>query len=218
MSVEPTCTTHDDFKKEAAAMREWFTNEMKLEWTPIAYNNPDVKLYELPMRGYSHRTRCRVHCNSTYEQMLKFNMDTTLEELKKYDKSMLNYEIFDKVDDTSIIITHTAFSVTWPVTARQFVSLHDNYDVDNGHVFIQTSIKNDKVKSNPKYVTAFKKSGLFIEKDKEDDKKCYIERIIEMDPRGSIPTFITSSYKTNDAERLLEMRAYVDQKVKKGEL
>ncbi|EDR21781.1 hypothetical protein, conserved [Entamoeba dispar SAW760] len=218
MAEEPTCNTKEELINEAKEMKEWFENELKIQWNPITYNNPDVKLYDLPMRGYSHRTRCRVHCNCTFEQMLKFNQETNIDELKKYDKSLLNYEIFDQVEGTNILVTHTAFSVTWPVTARQFVSLHDNYPTENGHIFIQTSIKNDKVKTNKKYVTAYKKSALLIEKDPEDPKRCYIERIIEMDPRGSIPTFVVASNKTNDAERMWEMKLFVEEKVKKGEL
>ncbi|KAL7722656.1 START domain-containing protein [Entamoeba marina] len=215
--MEQPCQTHEELKTEAQKLRQWFETQLKEKWNPIEYKNPDVSLYELPNDGSKYRTRCRVHCNCTFEQMYNFNKDSSPEELRKYDKSMLIYKVFDHVDDTNIIVTDTSFSVMWPVSPRQFISLHDNYPVENGHIFVQSSIQNNKVALHKKYVLGYKKSGLLIEKDLEDESKCYIERVILMDPRGSIPTFVASSYKTNDAE-ITQLRAYVEQKVSKGEL
>ena len=218
MSIEPKCETQEELKQESQNLRDWFSNELKIKWNPLDHPKKEVKLYDLPTENNIYRTRCRVHCNCTYEQMLKFNMESDVVEMKKYDKSMLNYQVFDKVEGTEIIVTHTAFSITWPVVPRQFVSLHDNYDVETGHIFVQQSILNDKVEINKKYVTGYKKSGLLIERDPENKDKCYIERVLYLDPRGSIPSFVVASQKTNDAERLWEMKTYVEEKAKKGEL
>ena len=206
---EAHCTTHDQLAAEAEALRAWFEENLEQQWQPVAYSNADVVLQELPSIGTVHRTRCRVHCRCSYESMFNFNYNATTDDLRAYDKSMLTYAVFDRVPDTEIVVTETSFSVMWPVAPRAFVSVHDNYPTEHGHAFVQGSIVNDKAVPSSKCVVAYKRSGLLIERDPEDPARCYIERVIMMDPRGSIPAFVANKYKTNDAERLQELDAYV---------
>jgi len=200
---EPILNTDEEFKIESTKLRKWFEDSLKLEWKRMQHNNSNVNLYELPQEGDIHKTKCRIHCNVSYEQMLKYNQISDEESLKHADKSLIQYKIKYKVEGTQMLVCDTAYTAIWPVASRQFISLHDNYDVENGHIFVQESIKCDKAIPNSKYVLAYKKSGLLIERDPEDDKKCYCERIIMISPRGYIPNFVVAAYKTNDVDEAI---------------
>ena len=210
-------------------LQQWFEKEENDSWTNLSTGKNKQKrkteLYSNPPRNGCVRTRCKVECSCPQNTIVNFNNIADEEQLKQYDNSMTHYKVLKEIAKETeidgkkmeILIVDTGFKLPYLIISpRRFISIHINYrDTDGSHVWIQGSMKakdleqltnkTNKESESSNMVLAEKRSGLRVKPVEGNDNVCSIERIIEMNANGSIPTWVQDKAKTSEIERLTKL-------------
>lgn len=127
---------------------------------------------------------------ATPQQLLDLVACKSLEENKRLEPEAIVFNVVKKIGD-NIEVIYSAQNVTFPLTAREALHCRVVRHNPDGSIHIaSTSINDENVKIGDGRVRAVLHiSGWhFIP---QEDGKTFIKRVVQLDPRGSIPTVRT---------------------------
>ena len=216
MSVEieyaTTVKTKEEIIKKSEEMKKWVEESLNQKWTPMSYGNPEAQLFDQPQKGCLYYLMCKsiFNCNSkkVYDHMRNCNF----EQQKEFDTDILIQERDISCEEEQCEIVRCAYKMPWPVYSREFVSIQNWYEKDGSYYFVQESVNypNKWSQGDKNYVRAYKRSVQILKTI--DDKKFEMIRIMEADARGSIPGWLANYVKKGDADRLLFIRKFFENK------
>ncbi|KAL7719546.1 START domain-containing protein [Entamoeba marina] len=202
-----TCSTREEYEQESQKIKTWFQQVLQKKWSPVSTGN--VTLSDVPSENNHHFIRTQTNSKLSPKELFDKIVKADFETVKKYDKDLLVFEVLENVGgDDNIKIVRQCHSAPWPITSREFITLSNNYEENGVYYIIQGSINYpnyDKV--DKKYVRGLKNLGMVI---KPEGDGCSVERVMEIDPKGSVPSIAVSTSKKDDATRLLKLKEYFE--------
>lgn len=140
------------------------------------------------------------------EDIVKSIMPVTEEEMKKSDEEILEWSILKNVAD-DLEVVYSAHSAPFPVSSRELIYLRHSRTLENGNFIVSASSINvkDQPTREKRVRAAIYYSGWVVEII--DDDSCKVTRILQLDPKGNIPTMIVNAYKTKTALAVNKLRS-----------
>ncbi|ELP88403.1 hypothetical protein EIN_229260 [Entamoeba invadens IP1] len=203
------CVTKEEILKKSEELKLWYDNQANEKWTPMSYNNPEITLTELPQVDYKNFIMSRCTFKADAAKVFEFLKTSTFEQQKVYDTDLLAFEKSEVFPEDGCEVSRVCYKAPWPVTSREFVSVQNYFEKDGAYYFLQESINYPTKwnEANKNFVRGYKKSGLkMLPKGDHVD----VWRIVVLDPRGSIPGWVVSVAKKDDAGRLFAMKTYFE--------
>ncbi|ELP91345.1 hypothetical protein EIN_153820 [Entamoeba invadens IP1] len=199
-----TCSTEADFKTASDTAKKWFADILAENWTETSKG--DVQVYDKPSNNYHHFILTKTDSKLTPQAFFEKVTKATVDEIHNYDKGLVSNEVIEKIGD--INVTKQVNSAPWPVAAREFISVELEYEENGVYYIISRSINYPKCDTVGKgYVRGLKFFGM---KFTPKEGGCSIERVLEVDPKGSVVSIAVSSSKKEDATRLANMKKYFE--------
>ena len=219
MSVEiefcKTVTTPEEICQHSEEVKDWIIKVVKEKWNPIAFSDKSVSVFDQPQQAYKHYVMSKTIFKCSAKYLFDVLNGTPFEEQKIYDTDLLEFERDNRDEEKQFEITRTLYKSPWPVVPREFVNCQNWFEHEGQFYFAQGSV-NYPIKwnvYNSKIVRGYKMSGTVIKPI--DETQCEVTRVVILDPRGSVPSYLTSIFKKDDANRLLLLRKYVEEKFAK---
>ena len=218
MSVEieycDTCVTKEQICEKATKLKAWFLEAIKEEWTPLSFNDPDVKAFEKPNKEGRIMIMTKTAFKVNAKKVFDYLISSTYEGQHAYDADLMAFERDQVFEEEGCEICRTMYKATWPVKPREFISVQCWEDMSDKFVCVQESV-NYALKwnaVNSGWVRGYKKSGIIMTPTGDDS--CDVVRIIIIDARGSVPSWIVGVTKTDEAKRVVAMKKFVDSHLK----
>lgn len=142
------------------------------------------------------------------DKILSFVNPSSLDEMKQGDPEIVDFVVKRKIND-SVQIIYSAHATPFPVSTRELLYVRCVKKYDNIVVVSGSSINmKDEPVVDKRVRAAIYSSGWVIEPLEEN--KCRVTRILQLDPKGNIPTMIVNSYKKKTALALQKARQYLN--------
>ena len=200
-----TCTTPEEIKAAAEAAAKWFEETLTDGWKETSKG--DVTAYDRPPKNDHHSIKTITKSKLAAEELFKRYCAAGFEETKKIDKEALESVVVESVDD-HIKVVKAANSAPWPVAPREFVSVTYDYAKDGSFYWVSQSINYPKVDTVAKgRVRGVKSFGM---KFTPCEGGCQIERVLQINPRGMVPSVAINSSKKSDIARLAAMKKFFE--------
>lgn len=215
MSIEieyaATVNSKEDVVKKSEELKQWIDSAVEGKWNPMSYSNKEIKLFDQPPEGTKHILMSQCTINADAKKAFEFLTHSEFKDQKVYDTDLLVFERAEKFDDEGCEVSRVCYKAPWPVTAREFVSVQNWFEKDGNYYLVQESVNYPKKYTEPtkEYVRGYKKSGLVLKST--GDKQMEAFRVVILDPRGSIPGWVVSTAKKDDAGRLFAMKKYFEE-------
>ncbi|KAL7721810.1 START domain-containing protein [Entamoeba marina] len=212
--IEYCQTVNDpqDIVKKSDELKEWIDVAANSKWSPLSYKHKEVLLFDKPQEDQKHILMTKTVVHASAKQIYEYLINSSFEEQKAYDKDMISFERTERSDESGCEIARVCYSAPWPVAAREFVGVQNWYERNGKYYLTQESVNYPHKWStpDPKFVRGYKKSGMIL--DPISDSQTQIHRVIVLDARGSIPGWLASTAKKDDAGRLLELKHFFEKK------
>ena len=210
----PYIETYEEAQKFKPELINWFDTTYKTKLTFVKKDKNEI--YDIPTVDNIYSMMSRTKINVSVEKFFEMSNSNDINYLKKFDKDLMEYERYEFPEGKDVYVTRHLYKVGWPVAPREFVSLFVIEKKDDGSIlFLQGSINTKRFeKYNKSHVRGYKRSGYYIYPDPENPNGCILDRLISIDPRGSIPSMVISSQKNADAERALEAKKFAESQFK----
>lgn len=132
-------------------------------------------------------------------------MPTTEEQMKKSDDEILAWGL-EKEISNDLQIVYSAHHAPFPVSSRELVYLRHSMTLEDGTFVVSaTSINVPDMPVREKRVrAAIHSSGWVIEPI--DENSCRAIRVLQLDPKGSIPMAIVNGYKKKTGLAVQKLR------------
>lgn len=138
------------------------------------------------------------------EKILEFVNPSSLDVMKENDPEILDFVVKKKIND-SVQVIYSAHATPITVSTRELLYVRCVKKYDDKVVVSGTSINmKDEPTVDKRVRAAIYSSGWIIEPLEEN--KCRLTRILQLDPKGSIPTMIVNSYKKKTAAAISRVR------------
>ena len=214
MSVEieycDTCTTKEQICAKAQQIKEWFLKAIEEEWAPMSYNDPHVKAFDQPNKDGKIMIMTKTSFNCDAKKVYDYLTSSDYKQQHAYDSDLLAFERDQVFKEEGCEVSRTLYKATWPVSPREFISVQCWEQMEDRFVCVQESV-NYPLKwnsVNKDWVRGYKKSGIVMIPD--GPNKCEVRRIVIIDARGSVPTWIVGVTKTDEAKRVAFMKKFCD--------
>jgi hypothetical protein len=118
---------------------------------------------------------------------------TTKEAAQKTDEELLEWKVVKSINDNTVVL-YTGHSTPIGVTNRETLVVR-GWDEENGTIYIYSvSVNDPEVPSVDGRVRSVVHVGGWIIEPVEDGSKCNVTRVFQLDPKGSIPSFVVNMY------------------------
>jgi hypothetical protein len=118
---------------------------------------------------------------------------TTKEAAQKTDNELLDWKIVKTINDNTVVL-YTGHSTPIGVTNRENLNVR-GWDEENGTIYVYTqSINDPEVPTVDGRVRSVVHVSGWIIEPLEDGSKCKVTRVMQLDPKGSIPSFVVNAY------------------------
>nr|BAN38508.1 hypothetical protein [Entamoeba histolytica] len=201
-----TCSNQQEFEAAGEAAKKWFTEVLSNGWTETTKG--EVTIYDKPSVNNHHFIKTVTQSKLKAEDIFNKVKSADFATSHKYDKELVESEVLETINE-HLKVTKQVNSAPWPVAAREFVSVLIDYEENGSFYTVSTSINYPKCDTvGKKYVRGVKLFGM---KFTPNDEGCLIERVLEVDPRGSVIAMAVNASKKEDANRLLNMKKFFEQ-------
>ncbi|KAL7720496.1 START domain-containing protein [Entamoeba marina] len=205
-----TINSNEDIQKKCKQLEDWVEIPLSEKWNQISFTPNEIQLFDQPQQEQKHIMLSKTIIHAPVKTIYNYLTTANYEEMKLCDKDLLEYEFDQRNDEESYVINRNCYKAPWPVTAREFVEVAHWFEKDDFCYIVRESINYSSKWNavNKKYVRGYKKYGLVLKPINENDTEA--TRITIIDARGSIPSWLTSSSKKDEANRLLEYKQFFE--------
>ena len=210
-----TISTPEEIEKHSEEVKNWIINIIKEKWNPIAFSDKTVSVFDQPQQEYKHYVMSKTTFKCSAEFLMNTLNGTPIEEQKIYDTDLLEFDVDNRNEEKQYEVTRTLYRSPWPVAPREFVNCQNWFQHEGMYYFAQGSVNypNKWNVYDKRYVRGYKMSGTVIKP--VDENSCEVTRVVILDPRGSVPSYLAGIFKKDDASRLVLLRNYVEGKFAK---
>jgi len=179
-------------------------------WTDVAFTDPaggNIKIQTKVIEGSAvQAARSTATFDVTPDKIVSFVLAKNLDESKRLEADAIVYDVIKTVPG-GIEVVYTAQNLPFPLAAREALHCRIHKPGDNGAIFLaSTSINDPNVKLGEgrvrSVVTISGWSFIPIE-----GGKTAVTRLVQLDPKGSIPTFVVNAYISKVGTSLANLRA-----------
>ena len=210
-----TCQTKEEICKKAGKIKEWFIEAIKEEWNPLTYNDPNIKAFDLPSQDGKVFIMTKTTFNCDPKKFYDYLVSSSYEDQHAFDSDMLAFERDLWFKEECCEIDRSLYKATWPVYPREFVGVQCWEEKEERFMCVQEScnysLKWNEV--NKGWVRGYKKSGIML--TRTGPTTCDVNRIVILDARGSVPTWVVGVTKTDEIKRVLAMKKFAEEKFTK---
>ncbi len=186
-------------------------------WTPLEFDDPSVRVWDLSDPG-STISRIKLEATLPYStmQLASLLRSTDLDLLHAWDPDLLEKKQLEQISP-GLALVYTAYSAPWPVTSRDFLWLQVLRERDSTRealIHATFSVNSKKYPGNPdQRVRGVSYTAWYL--TPISDTQCKITRVLELDPKGSIPAIVVQNKKLAAARQLVALREMSAQTTRK---
>jgi hypothetical protein len=181
-------------------------------WVPLDFDDPDVRVWD---QSESGSTVSRIKLKTTFPysamELASLLRSTDLDLLHMWDPDLLEKKQIEKISP-ELALVYTAYSAPWPVTSRDFLwlqVLYERFPTPSPSppctlIHGTFSVNSKKYPGNPDKVRGVSYSVWYL--TPISDTKCKVTRVLELDPKGSIPAVVVQNKKLDAARQLVTLR------------
>eukprot|EP01100_Stratorugosa_tubuloviscum_P001570 TRINITY_DN1351_c2_g1_i1.p1 TRINITY_DN1351_c2_g1~~TRINITY_DN1351_c2_g1_i1.p1 ORF type:complete len:465 (-),score=208.45 TRINITY_DN1351_c2_g1_i1:169-1563(-) len=209
----PTPTTREQYEalcertlrrvKELVDASDW--NAIDFADRPVG----DIQLFDKPTSTTFNiiKTQGTLPCST--EELYYYLVTDNLSARKEWEKEVLEMKVVEHIT-SDIKVIYSSYQAPFPVTSREFVAIQSANTETDGSIYIYgTSINHSSCRHNSRFVRGVVTTGYIIKPVKDDPNSSYFIRVVEIDPKGSIPTAAVRATKKKAAIMLLTLKKVI---------
>eukprot|EP01104_Vermistella_antarctica_P010503 TRINITY_DN2809_c1_g1_i1.p1 TRINITY_DN2809_c1_g1~~TRINITY_DN2809_c1_g1_i1.p1 ORF type:complete len:232 (-),score=57.03 TRINITY_DN2809_c1_g1_i1:151-846(-) len=177
-------------------------------WSTIPLEDmEDLELFErADLGGSINAIRVVALMPGSQQECFALNRETDLERVHKWDADVIETKIHKQISE-NVEVMYSTHNAPFPVTNRSFVYLRSKRVDEDGAIFSTSiSINDDEYPVDSNFVRGVNQSQWCFLPVEGNDKQCKLIRVVAIDPKGSIPTWIVNSHKKKGADLLVTLR------------
>eukprot|EP01102_Stenamoeba_stenopodia_P018660 TRINITY_DN6886_c0_g1_i2.p1 TRINITY_DN6886_c0_g1~~TRINITY_DN6886_c0_g1_i2.p1 ORF type:complete len:144 (-),score=26.17 TRINITY_DN6886_c0_g1_i2:213-644(-) len=138
---------------------------------------------------------------------------TDVNVLKQWDTEVEQMKTIQKFND-NIQLVYSSYNAPYPVWKREFVAIRCHKEEDDGTCISWGASVNHKDFPTPKdYVRGvIVVSGWHLRPVEGQPNKTLCTRVVQLDPKGWIPSTVVNMYKTKSGQALVAIRNHLNSK------
>ena len=152
--------------------------------------------------------KCEGILQCSAKQVYEFMLTTDLKIRRKWDASLLKFEIVKTISPTNHVV-HFVYKTPFPVKSRDFCMqriLKEDFSPTDGKVryaILGASVVDDIIPQSSKYIRGEILIGGFL-LEEQTENVCKITSVNYIDPKGWIPKFVINLTKNRSLQTLLK--------------
>jgi hypothetical protein len=186
-------------------------------WTETAYGvegHNDIKIVSKQLEGDSvNVVKTSAVINTSAEKIFNLFSVTDVKERQKLEHDLLDAKVLKEIDANTSLYYSAYKSPAFPVSDREFTNVRhvvNNFDGKGGILVCLYSVNYKEQPVVDKRVRAVVVvSGLVIQPVDGATDKCHFTRIVQLDPKGNIPTFVVNMFVKKSGDVLVGIRKSV---------
>jgi hypothetical protein len=183
-------------------------------WTETAYGvegHNDIKIVSKQLEGESvNIVKTSAVINASAEKILNLFSVNDVKERQKLEHDLLDAKVLKEIDETTSLYYSAYKSPAFPVSDREFTNVRHvvrNFDGKDGILICLYSVNYKEQPTVEKRVRAVVVvSGIVIQPVEGASDKCNFTRIVQLDPKGNIPTFVVNMFVKKSGDVLVGIR------------
>jgi len=206
---------NDCIRIAEATLQKLFEAEAAIDWKPISYEDPgfqglnDVHLLERDLEGSPVRAGLAtgtlpVDPQTIFDKVWAYDVEWT----KKIDPHLVLFVKILEVNDDVQLVRIRAAAIR-PVSNREFICVRCRKVINNIRYIYSVSVNYPQgdADSDPNSVRGVMQLNGFIFRPVEGNPNhVFLKRIVQIDPKGSVPLWIVDMMKRKAADFVVKLR------------
>eukprot|EP00029_Vermamoeba_vermiformis_P001275 TRINITY_DN11446_c0_g1_i1.p1 TRINITY_DN11446_c0_g1~~TRINITY_DN11446_c0_g1_i1.p1 ORF type:complete len:231 (-),score=50.06 TRINITY_DN11446_c0_g1_i1:28-720(-) len=207
--------TPEEFKALTEKKMKFVMDELASDsgWTEVSYNvdgHKEVKILSKPMAGESiNLVKSFGPVNGSPEKCFSFYLGD-LKNRQSVEQDLMEFKELQRIDENTTIEYSAFKSPSFPVSDREFTYVRHtvkNFDGKGGIVILMYSINyKDQPVIEKRVRGSLVVTGLVMQGVEGDANKTQFTRIFQLDPKGSIPTFVVNAVAKKAGDVVVNLR------------
>lgn len=218
--VYPECEspqTPADYEALAARKFQHFLDLVNSDegWTRLEFLEPghtDIELYDRALSDSSiNCVKSVAILPASPKAVLELCKCTDVDTLKQWDAEVEQIRTVEKIND-NIQLVYSSYNAPPPVWKREFVAIRATKELEDGTCISYGASVNHKDFPTPTdYVRGcIVISGWHLRPVEGNPNATRCTRVVQLDPKGWIPSSVVNMYKTKSGQALVSIRNYLN--------